>query len=83
MGDLRANYEGECKGSRHVPGYGKSCSQRGLSEIVWLILGEGCLRGGRARCKSLLSFGEVANRQHKEELEMRVEAENGAASRKV
>ena len=31
LADLRANFEGECSGSRYVSCNGKSCSQRRLS----------------------------------------------------
>ena len=37
MADLRANFEGECSGGWYVSGYGKSCSQRGLSR-GWSVL---------------------------------------------
>lgn len=49
MADLRANFEGECSEVGMYLAMGSRCTPRGLSGNR-PVLGEGCIRGSRARC---------------------------------
>lgn len=49
LADLRANFEGECSEVGMYLAMGSRCTPRGLSGNR-PVLGEGCIRGSRARC---------------------------------